>query len=836
MANYLDKLGLKKVFTLLKTYLGGTYIPLSQKGKLNGVATLNADGKVPTAQSQFAMRGNLVAKDIDSTTLQMGFYRIIGQQLGDEILGGDAANGVLIQYSDGYKEQVLMVGRNAGAEAGEQIETYMRRYLPAASRWTEWSKDTNKDDMLIVRLYGMTTTNKRCSHTYEEIREAARNRKFIVALSDTYGYPAYILRNAGIDNGESITFSTVIYHSTEKYSFVSITSQNEVIYSTYSYSKNLTEEQVKKGTSKEYGKISPFVLKGAIVHHTSGLVDGGAYNSTTKKIELKHGNTVLVEIDATDFIKDGMVDSVKIENGNLVISFNTDSGKEDISLALTDIFNPDNYYTKQQTDDLLSGKANTEDFDGLQQQVEGKQDTIQDLDEIRAGANLGKTALQSETDPTVPEWAKQPSKPTYTAQEVGALPVDTPMFSGDYNDLNNKPTIPTVPTNVSAFYNDAGYLTEHQDLSGLVNGGTYNPTTKKIELKHGSIVLAEIDAAQFIVDGMVDDVRIENGSLVIDFNTESGKQDISIPLTDIFNPNNYYNIEQVDLKLRNKQDVIQDLDEIRSGAAAGATALQEHQKMKTLNEESLVGEGNINLTGNVQGDWNQTDPTADDYINNKPIVPFIVKVDDHDYADKTFAEISAALGSGRPCFLKPYLADYGIYALSYFEPGNAAVFTNLTEDGTIYIAVVEDDQQSQDVTVIFRTYDLAGIHSPNFTGIPKAPTAPEGTDTTQIATTAFVKAAVDKLYSEVNTLMDAIRSSIPRLFVIQYNGSVVDKTNQEINTAYYSRLNPILFYNSKIFTMKDHPGGGDARFISTDPTDNTLITVTTSDTVIVESY
>lgn len=31
-------------------------------------------------------------------------------------------------------------------------------------------------------------------------------------------------------------------------------------------------------------------------------------------------------------------------------------------------------------------------------------------------------------------------------------------FSGDYEDLTNKPTIPTVPTNVSAFTNDAGYI------------------------------------------------------------------------------------------------------------------------------------------------------------------------------------------------------------------------------------------------------------------------------------------------------------------------------------------------------------------------------------------
>lgn len=33
----------------------------------------------------------------------------------------------------------------------------------------------------------------------------------------------------------------------------------------------------------------------------------------------------------------------------------------------------------------------------------------------------------NETDPTVPEWAKQPEKPTYTAEEIGALPADTPI-------------------------------------------------------------------------------------------------------------------------------------------------------------------------------------------------------------------------------------------------------------------------------------------------------------------------------------------------------------------------------------------------------------------------
>ena len=35
-----------------------------------------------------------------------------------------------------------------------------------------------------------------------------------------------------------------------------------------------------------------------------------------------------------------------------------------------------------------------------------------------------------ETDPTVPSWAKQPTKPSYTATEVGALPADTTLPEG----------------------------------------------------------------------------------------------------------------------------------------------------------------------------------------------------------------------------------------------------------------------------------------------------------------------------------------------------------------------------------------------------------------------
>ena len=54
--------------------------------------------------------------------------------------------------------------------------------------------------------------------------------------------------------------------------------------------------------------------------------------------------------------------------------------------------------------------------------------------------------------------------------------------------IKNKPSIPTVPTNVSAFTNDAGYLTQHQSLSDYYtktesdNALPSNPDSKTLYL------------------------------------------------------------------------------------------------------------------------------------------------------------------------------------------------------------------------------------------------------------------------------------------------------------------------------------------------------------------
>lgn len=46
--------------------------------------------------------------------------------------------------------------------------------------------------------------------------------------------------------------------------------------------------------------------------------------------------------------------------------------------------------------------------------------------------------------------------------------------SGDYDDLSNKPVIPVVPTNVSAFTNDADYLTADRGFENFWHQANWN--------------------------------------------------------------------------------------------------------------------------------------------------------------------------------------------------------------------------------------------------------------------------------------------------------------------------------------------------------------------------
>ena len=88
-----------------------------------------------------------------------------------------------------------------------------------------------------------------------------------------------------------------------------------------------------------------------------------------------------------------------------------------------------------------------------------------------------------------------------------------------------------------------------------------------------------------------------------------------------------------------KQDEIKDLETIRSGAAKGATAIQE---VKTINGQSIVGSGNITIEGGSGGgNANIVELTQSEYDNITPdadtiyVISDAPAVDSSDFATKT---------------------------------------------------------------------------------------------------------------------------------------------------------------------------------------------------------
>ena len=134
----------------------------------------------------------------------------------------------------------------------------------------------------------------------------------------------------------------------------------------------------------------------------------------------------------------------------------------------------------------------------------------------------------TETDPTVPSWAKASTKPTYTASEVGALP-DTTVIpaapgtlktnntaaqtasasealsgtinlhkvakTGTYSDLIGTPTIPTEST-VSGW----GFTKNSGTVTGVkMNGTTKTPTSGTVDL--GTVITSETSLSKGTTTG-----------------------------------------------------------------------------------------------------------------------------------------------------------------------------------------------------------------------------------------------------------------------------------------------------------------------------------------------
>lgn len=200
--------------------------------------------------------------------------------------------------------------------------------------------------------------------------------------------------------------------------------------------------------------------------------------------------------------------------------------------------------------------------------------------------SLGKadTALQSftETDPTVPAWAKASTKPSYTASEVGALPdttvIPAAQVNSDWNansgvaQILNKPTIPNVSqvanTGTSVTVGSTSYnIVATSSPSG--NAATYTaPSWSALSNAYG-----ELNFRAYI-DGTSISINADEEMYVKSVNAD---------------------------KLTN-----------------GTT-----NKVFTATEQTKLADIAAGAEVNVQANWNETDTSSDAYILNKPTIPAV---------------------------------------------------------------------------------------------------------------------------------------------------------------------------------------------------------------------
>lgn len=129
---------------------------------------------------------------------------------------------------------------------------------------------------------------------------------------------------------------------------------------------------------------------------------GAEWDSNTSRINFydnaSNSGTPLAYVDGSDWVKDSFLKSVTIEDKQisgetvtcLVFVFETESGETETDIPLTDIFDPSNYYTKDDTDAAISaatsGKVDTNTYTAYTAAtatvLEGKQD------ELTAGAGI----------------------------------------------------------------------------------------------------------------------------------------------------------------------------------------------------------------------------------------------------------------------------------------------------------------------------------------------------------------------------------------------------------------------------------------------------------------
>lgn len=207
---------------------------------------------------------------------------------------------------------------------------------------------------------------------------------------------------------------------------------------------------------------------------------------TAKQDKLTAGKNITIEnnvisatFDSEDIDLSNYYNKSEIDNMEQVVA----SSINDLNSRINAKPDASDVYTKSEIEQMkqvvdaslndlntrLGTKANTSD-------IYTKSEVDQAIDEAIAGgvADLTNYYTKSESDA---KYATQ----TVINEEIAARITAIREVNTTLESKADKSEIPTVPTNVSAFTNDAGYLTQHQSLSNYYTKSEINTMVGDIE-------------------------------------------------------------------------------------------------------------------------------------------------------------------------------------------------------------------------------------------------------------------------------------------------------------------------------------------------------------------
>ncbi|MBE6459522.1 MAG: hypothetical protein E7009_00880 [Alphaproteobacteria bacterium] len=258
-------------------------------------------------------------------------------------------------------------------------------------------------------------------------------------------------------------------------------------------------------------------------------------------------------------------------------------------------------YTKSETDTLLGGKVSADTYAAYIETQEG----VDEAQDAKIQANTAAIDGLSGVDGTGFATMQQDISTLKTAvndengavaQKIAtAIAAEELRADGKYQEKGDyalKSELPTVPTNVSAFNNDAGYLTtatadELYDAAGAAAA---------VDAKLSNYATTE--AMNTALQGK--QATIENLA-TIEANAAKGATAVQ-PEALTQTLDSYATTEAMNTALRGKQATIDNLDTIIAGANAGATAVQPGANVSVLvNDSNFQTAENVNtLIGQAQ--------------------------------------------------------------------------------------------------------------------------------------------------------------------------------------------------------------------------------------------